>query len=265
MPFDKAAYTAKLGKLPIWAWGAIGGVGVLGVYYLRKGKSNVPASTTTSDAGAASVAGSGAPTVSDNSALTGYSGSPVVFSPDSYLTQTPSLSSNSGDLTTPDNAYLPATPSVALDSGNTASNTGQAMPTGNNNSTGGNSANSLDAWRQSAILAASKIAPVGSSPQRNAAAAVDAYLAGTPLTASQAKDVNAALTVLGQAPGTSLAVKLSQQAAAKVTTPVAAAKSPVANTTPVKAAPVVLKAAPASAYQIGQAANFTSIPASPTH
>jgi hypothetical protein len=38
LALDLSAVNEKIGKLPVLAWGVIGGVGVLGFYYISKAK-----------------------------------------------------------------------------------------------------------------------------------------------------------------------------------------------------------------------------------
>lgn len=277
MAFDFANVNEKIGKLPIWGWGLLIGGGIVGAYYFRNKNNQVPNGTATASA---DTAASGNYTSSDNAAISGYSGNPAVYSPDAYLTATPSIGTDV-QVVTPDNAYTTQTPnvpgyivtppnnsdivpapgygtfsgiggsgakataadpgSVSVDTGSGASNSGQTMPgydptqfgttggystTATPTTTTGNAAATLDAWRLMAISKAAQNSSLSNTYWTNA---VDKYLAGLPLDKTQAAGVNKALNSLGNAPGTSLAVKIGQTAAASVATPTAAANSAPAN------------------------------------
>jgi hypothetical protein len=229
--FHLANANEKLGKLPIWGWGLIIGGGVIGVYYLKKGfGSSVPADTS-------------AATQSDTSGLTGTSGSPA----DTTGTVPPVAPVPPVDVTVPE---VPEVPDYKDNGGSYGNSSSPTWSTGNwqndwtptnvtdttntTPTTGtGNVASTLDAWRAAAIAKANQNSTLSTTYSTKA---IDAYLAGQPLTATQAAQVKKALTSLGTAPGTSLAVKVaSATTAAATNTP--SASNPV-TVTP-KATPVV--------------------------
>jgi hypothetical protein len=262
MAFDFSQVNEKLGKLPIWGWGLIIGGGIAGVYYFKKPSVAVP---TTTDSSATATTSDNAGVTGYSGSPEAYSPYSYVTptpsvgggdintpTPDNaYTTTTPSVGAgflvpaptdNLGNFTGTPVSKLPetnaATPgAVTTDTGSGSSNAGQTMPvydptqfgtTGgySTNATPttstGNAAMSLDAWRAMAISKANQNSSLSMVYSANA---IDKYLAGLPLDQTQANQVQKALGALGNAPGTSLTVKIAQAAAAAATTPKAAATS----------------------------------------
>jgi hypothetical protein len=168
-----------------------------------------------------------------------YKNHTSVAVPDSTSTTTTGANSVAGDSSS---GYI----YPGYDTGTYASNDGQTMPTTSDLSpvknTGSSVTNTLDAWRASAINVANSGSNLSLTYSSNA---IDKYLAGLPLDATQAGQVNKALDALGQAPGTSLTVKLVQAATAAVTTPSGAANSTPVNSTPTKTVPAPAATTPA--------------------
>jgi hypothetical protein len=274
MAFDFSNVNEKLGKLPIWAWGLIIGGGIAGVYYFKKPTVSVP-STTDSSSTATTSDNAGITGYSGNpEAYSPYSyvtptpsvggGDANTPTPDNaYTTATPSVGAgflvpaptdNQGNPTTPTGVTpipVPATAPLPVDTGSGASNAGQTMPAYDPTqfgTTGGYSTNAtpttatgnvtqtLDAWRAMAISKANQNSSLSMAYSTNA---IDKYLAGLPLDQTQANQVQKALGALGNAPGTSLAVKIAQTTAAAATTPKAAATSAPANAAAPKAPKVL--------------------------
>lgn len=260
MPFDFSQVNEKLGKLPIWGWGLIIGGGIAGVYYFKKPSVAVP---TTTDSSATATTSDNAGITGYSGSPEAYSPYSYVTptpsvgggdlntpTPDNaYTTATPSVGAgflvpaptdSLGNFTTlpGTSSGIPATVgAVTTDTGSGASNAGQTMPvydptqfgtTGGYSTnatpttTTGNAAMSLDAWRAMAISKANQNSSLSMAYSTNA---IDKYLAGLPLDQTQANQVQKALGSLGNAPGTSLTVKIAQAAAAAATTPKAAATS----------------------------------------
>jgi hypothetical protein len=231
--FHLANANEKLGKLPIWGWGLIIGGGIIGVYYLKKGNSTVPdASTTTADSSALTGT-SGSPD------LSGSTGTVAPVSPvapvDTVVPEVPDVPDYGSNYGGGNNYGNQSSPTWTAGNGNsgswlpTGTDTGQTTPT----TSTGNAAATLDAWRAAAIAKANQNSTLSVTYSTKA---IDAYLAGQPLTATQAAQVKKALGSLGTAPGTSLAVKVATATTAAATG--APTSSNPASVTP-KATPVV--------------------------
>lgn len=234
--FNFSNVNEKLGKLPIWGWGLIIGGGLAGIYYLKKGNTSVPDTTTAA---------------ADSSALTGTSGTPDTTGTVAPVAPAPDVTTTVPPVdVVPDYPDKDSSNGGGSNYGNSSSptwtsgngNSGTWLPTGTDtgttpNTASGNVAQTLDAWRAAAIAKANQNSTLSTAYSTKA---IDAYLAGQPLTATQAAQVKKALASLGTAPGTSLAVKVASATTAAATTPAATATSAPAKAATTTTAPALV-------------------------